>query len=107
MLNTLKKLSVNIQDNISVYDYKKGKSIDYNNLNFILNNDLNYVFIIDYNNQQINIDIYNNNKKIMYNICYDLYYNKAAFNLFIDAILNKDNNLNYRIIKINKYAVTF
>lgn len=103
MLNTLKKLSINIKDNIILYDYKKLSYTNNNtlNINNLLNNDYDYdyVFIIDYSNKQINIDIYHK-KTILYNICYDLYYNKAAFNLFIDAILNKDNN--YSIIKINK-----
>lgn len=106
MLNTLKILSLNYLNDIAIYDYKKTLYINNNYyINNLLNNDLNYyyVFIIDYSNKQINIDIYNNNKKtIFYNICYDLYYNKDAFNLF-DAILNKDNyNFNYSIIKINK-----
>lgn len=106
-MDTLKKLSINIKDNIILYDYKKSNIITYNNLNrylnFILNNDLNYyyVFIIDYSNKQINIDIYNNNKKtIFYNICYDLYYNKDAFKTLNDFILN--NNKDYKIITINK-----
>lgn len=102
-LNKLKKLSIN-KDNIMLYDYKKTSYINNNtlNINNLLNNDYDYyyVFSIDYGNKEINIDIYDNSH-ILFNINMDLYYNDA-FNL-IDAILNnKDNNLNYSIIKINK-----
>lgn len=104
MLNTLKILSLNYLNDIAIYDYKKTLYINNNYyINNLLNNDLNYyyVFIIDYSNKQINIDIYHNNKKtIFYNICYDLYYNKDAFKTLNDFILN--NNKDYKIITINK-----
>lgn len=117
MLNTLKILSLNYLNDIAIYDYKKTLIYTDNNtlnyyINNLLNNNYDYFITIDYSNNQLNIDLYKKNTNdILFNINIDLYYNKDAFNLFIDAILNKDNNLNYNfnysIIKINKYALTF
>ena len=97
MLNTLKILSLNYLNDIEIYDYKKSIYINNNTLNYLLNNDYDYVINIDYANKQLDIDLY---KKNSHNILFNInIYNKDAFNLFIDAILNKDNN--YSIIKIN------
>ena len=95
MLNTLLKiLSLN---DIAIYDYTNNNTLNINNL---LSNDYDYVITIDYSNNQVDIDLYKKNSHdILFNINID---NKDAFNL-IDAILNKDNNFNYSIIKINKY----
>lgn len=83
---------------INIYDYKKGSYINNYYINN-LNNDYDYIIIIDYDNNQLDIDVY---KKNSHNILYNIHIsNKDAF----DAILNKDNN--YSIIKINKYALTF
>ena len=106
MLNTLKILSLNYLDDIAIYDYKQ--LIYTNNNNYYINNLLNndyydYVITIDYGNKQLDIDLY---KKNSHNILFNInIYNKDAFNLFIDAILNKDNNynFNYSIIKINMH----
>lgn len=108
MLNTLKILSLSYLNDIAIYDYKKQLMYTNDNdlkqhLNYMLNNDASYyyVFIIDYSNKQLNIDIYHNNKKtIFYNISYDLYYNNDAFKTLNDFILN--NNKDYKVIKINK-----
>ena len=96
MLNTL------IND-IAIYDYKQLIYINNNYINNLLNNDYDYVITIDYYHNQIDIDLYEKNShNILFNINI---YNKDAFNLFVDAILNKDNY--YSIIKINKYTLTF
>lgn len=112
MLNTLKILSLNYLSDIAIYDYKSNLMYTNNKnikqcLNYMLNNKASfyyyYVFIIDYNNKQLNIDIYNNNKKtIFYNINYDLYYykNNDLFKSLTDFILN--NIKNYKVIEINK-----
>lgn len=110
MLNTLKILSLNYLNDIAIYDYKKLIYTNNNNINNLLNNDYDYFITIDYANKQLNIDLYKKNShNILFNINIDLYYNKEAFNLFIDAILNKDNNLNYNfnysIIKINMHSL--
>lgn len=103
MLNKLKILSLNYSNDIAIYDYKKTLYTNNNTLNNLLNNDYDYVITIDYVNKQLDIDLY---KKNSHNILFNInIYNKDAFNLFIDAILNKDNNLNYNfnysIIKIH------
>lgn len=98
MLSTLKILSLNYD--IAIYDYTNNNNTL--NINDLLDDDYDYVITIDYVNQQLDIDLYQRNS-ILFNINIA---NTDAFNLFIDA-LNKDNNLNYSIIKINKYALTF
>ena len=108
MLNTLKILSLKYLEYVAIYNYKTLIYTNNNNtlnyyINNLLNDDYDYVINIDYINKQLDIDLY---KKNSHNILFNInIYNKDAFNLFIDAILNKDNNLNYNfnysIIKIH------